>query len=178
MEGELRSVVLCDQKFTNSKILNMLPRFLKLVNFGREALYRNNSYEISLIYYNLLLFWYEINDKSMIVEYILRLHFFQKSKNELIEAAFCLQNYAVCLSWTNHDSGIPELDTISKRLQLNTNIESEIKEKLYWIICDLFGKAKFWELAIPLLKELCRHYETEKIDYEKLSHVMDRLKGE
>jgi hypothetical protein len=51
LEKELHSVVLCDKKFSCVKKLNMLPRFLKLINYGREALFRNNSFEIGLIYY-------------------------------------------------------------------------------------------------------------------------------
>lgn len=68
MERELKSVVLCDHKFTKIKKLNMLPNFLKLINYGREALFRSNSYEIAFIYYKFLQFWREINEKEMILE--------------------------------------------------------------------------------------------------------------
>lgn len=51
LEKELRSVVLCDKKFACVKKLNMLPRFLKLISYGREALFRDNPFEIGLIYY-------------------------------------------------------------------------------------------------------------------------------
>lgn len=176
MEEELRSVVLCDQKFACIKKLNMLPRFLKLINYGREALFRNNSFEIGLIYYKFLEFWYDINEKEMIIEYVLRLFTFYKSKNELVEAAFSLQNYALRLNWTNNSDNF-ELALLSKRLKLDTTIESGIKEKLYWTIVELFGAANFWELGIPILKELAAHYENENIDYEQLARVMGKMQG-
>lgn len=176
MEHELQNVVLCDQKFTSINKLNKLPCFLKLINYGRESALRNNPFEIGLIYYKFLEFWYEIDEKEMIVEYILRLYTFHKSKDDFIQAAYSLQNYAIQLRWSNHSS-VDELSTLSKRLKLDTNVESEVKERLYWMICELFEKGQFWELAIPLLKELAKHYETEKIDYEKLAKVMGKLQG-
>lgn len=176
LENEMYSVVLCDKKFSWVKKLNALPRFLKLINYGREALFRNNSYEIGLIFHKLLEFWRETNEPEMALEYIIRLYKFHKSNNDFVEAAFSLQNYAVRLNWTKHADS-PELSILSKRLKIQPGNESDIKEQLFWEISELFGRANAWELAVPTLKELAYHYETLKLDYEQLGNVMGKLKG-
>lgn len=112
----------------------------------------------------------------MALEYILRLYSFHKNQNELIEAAFSLQNYALRLNWTN-DADVPELVPLSKCLKFDVTNESRIKERLFWHISELFGSADAWELAIPILKELALHYETIKLDYEQLGNAMDKLRG-
>ncbi|KAI6182639.1 hypothetical protein M3Y97_00402500 [Aphelenchoides bicaudatus] len=175
LEKELHSFVLCDQKFSCVKKLNMLPTFLKLINYGREALFRNNPFEIGLIYYKFLEFWYEIGEKELILEYILRLYTFHKNQDELVEAALSLQNYALRLSWTNNEDA-PELRPLTKSLKLEVKSERQIKEHLYWHVSELFGMASAWELAIPILKELATHYETVNLDYEQLGNVMEKLK--
>jgi hypothetical protein len=112
----------------------------------------------------------------MALEYIIRLYNFHKSQNDLVEAAFSLQNYALRLNWAN-DADAPELVPLSKCLKIETSNESQIKERLFWHISELFGSANVWELAIPILKELAVHYETNSLDYEQLGNVMDKLKG-
>lgn len=73
------------------------------------------------------------------------------------------------------DNSFPKQTERDRKVIRNSSFFLQIlQEALYNIAIDYFDKAKCWELAVPLVKELQKLYEQELYDYAKLTTLLVR----
>jgi hypothetical protein len=99
--------------------------------------------------------------------YIIYVHELSKqhlSSNRMVEAGLTLLLHANLLNWSDK--------LVKPLLQFPEQPERRRKEHLYLKATKYFDRAKDWERAITLLKELCEQYETATPGYLMLSSLL------
>ncbi|XP_065175778.1 dedicator of cytokinesis protein 1-like isoform X2 [Sycon ciliatum] len=120
---------------------------------------------------NLMQYYKQMQRDAMYIRYIYRLAKFHLAAHNYSEAAFSLLNHAKILKWEDIAVTVkcdfPDLPPAKTEL--------ELKIHLYKMIIDFFDKAKVYEEAIPLCKELADQYELVTFQYKDLIPIYQRI---
>lgn len=109
--------------------------------------------------------WAENYTIVLVYRYIYKLHDLHLQAENYTEAGFTLKLYADMLDWDKETLTFAPNDNVGVQ-------EWQRKETLYKEIINYFDKGKCWEKGIPLCKELAYFYETNRFDYNRLSHIL------
>ncbi len=105
----------------------------------------------------------ESNRQELYLRYVHKLYDLHVQADNLSEAALTLKLHADLLQWTNK--------TLHADLRYPSQKEWERKEHLLLRVVGLLERAKHWEHAIPICKELVDVYE------HKVRHTGQNVKG-
>ena len=100
----------------------------------------------------------------MYQRYIYKLHDLHLAAGDYVEAALTLKLHADQLEWSPR--------VLHADLRFPAQSEWRRKEQLLDQVVTYLDRGRGWELGIPLLKELAQQYETQVLDYGKLSETL------
>ena len=97
------------------------------------------------------------------------------ASQNFVEAGFTLKMHADKLSWSCDPVHADAFGSLGQLENRSHQFEWQLKENLYITIIEYFDRAKCWEEAIPLMKEMGEFYEKKIFDYFKWSHLLVSL---
>ncbi|KAI6226080.1 hypothetical protein M3Y95_00764400 [Aphelenchoides besseyi] len=175
MNFEVQSMIESAPELNKNAKIRLLPKYLSLIEYGRQALVKKSTYQFEIVHSELVSFALQINEQSLTTELRIKIYNFQNDRGLFVEAAIGLQKCANGLSW--HAKPLDsDAKFINQRMKLSCETESELKLTLYRMSIDLFQRAQAWELAIESLKELATYYEETTVDYKQLTEILNQMR--
>ncbi|KAI6233751.1 DOCKER domain-containing protein [Aphelenchoides fujianensis] len=174
MVDEIQELVESGNELYKYNRFCLMPRFIGLVECGKQALMKKHTYQYETVYCELMAFCSSIGEHALSAELNVKFFSFQTDRKHFTEAACGLQNFAKNLSWTAFAPLKQESLFLAKRLALDCTTESELKAELTRKFVALFEREQCWELAVAPLGELADFYANIRPNAKLLAEISEQ----